>query len=1082
MTRLLARAAGSLAVFLCAGLSWAAPPQLIVPHDVGDRQRLLDRPFVSEGTAVRFNKAQMLSLRYLDEVEVRLPNGTAHPFIFELAQDHGGEIHSWVGKHKHHGNLHRAIVTTGPEGSYGIISTPQGDFRLLPGGSGHDWLMDVTAEQLYMPITSLADDVRIPPPDAPKSVERHQPHAFSAIPGYNTIGFAKATPSPHYFVDIMFVYNQGFAAQLGGTLLTRLNFLVTRANTAYADSEIAISLRMVHSVQVNYTKPSDNGDALDAISPTRSGFNAAVFGGIEALRNTHGADIVALMLEGNNFGGSGVAWLGSATPDPNFMYSVTEGCMQACESVFIHEVGHNMGNSHDRRTAAWQAGGTSNYFNNAGSAFGYAYCSSGAYTCNAFITNGTPGACPANSQPECSTGPADQNNFSDLMAYFHASTDTVYKFSNPNVMCNAPGGASFPCGIAGVGGESADTAGSMNARRAALSAIKSPSVTGLIEFSAPVFSGNEGGNVTFTVKRLGTFTGTAGATWTATSGTATAGSDFTSTTGTVSWADADSADKTFNIPAPNDGVVEDNESFTVTLSNVTGTGTFLGAQSTATGLIISPWPAGGTMPTGFVPASGSSSNWAVANDFSTDGDGVSLKSGAIPFGGGSVPAASALEYQGNFAAGTLSFSYQVNSYPNNGFFEFLIDGVVALSDSGVPGAKSFSTQITAGTHTLVWRYRPTLSFACANALPQPPQGNTCADRAWIDSLTLPSTGPVTYALTVAAVGSGTGTVTSAPAGINCPGDCTESYSGGTGVTLTAAPGADSTFAGWSGGGCSGTAQCTVTMSAITSVTATFTSTANPPRLANISTRGPVLTGDNVMIGGFIIGGASPKTVVVRARGPSLAAAGVPNVLANPTLNLYSGSTLLASNDDWQTAANQATLQASGFAPSSPQEAAVYTTLNPGAYTAIVSGAGGTTGVGIVEVFEVDALTVPLINISTRGAVQTGDNVMIGGFIIQGSGPQTVVVRARGPSLAAAGVPNVLANPVLSLYSGASLIGSNDDWQTASNQATLLSSGFAPASLLESAIYITLNPGAYTAIVQGAGGATGVGIVEVFTVP
>ena len=256
----------------------------------------------------------------------------------------------------------------------------------------------------------------------------------------------------------------------------------------------------------------------------------------------------------------------------------------------------------------------------------------------------------------------------------------------------------------------------------------------------------------------------------------------------------------------------------------------------------------------------------------------------------------------------------------------------------------------------------------------------------------------------------------------------------------------------------------------------------PPRLFNISTRMRVLTGDDVLIGGFIIGGSTPKTVVVRARGPSLAAAGVPGVLANPVLNLYSGSTLLASNDDWQASSSAATVEASGFAPADPREAAIHRTLNPGAYTAIVSGVGGTTGVGIIEVFEVNASAVPLINISTRGAVHTGDNVMIGGFIIQGSGPQTVVVRARGPSLAAHGVPNLLMNPVLNLYSGSTLVGSNDDWQTAANQATLAASGFAPAEAQESAIYITLNPGAYTAIVSGAGGTTGVGIVEVFAVP
>jgi hypothetical protein len=254
---------------------------------------------------------------------------------------------------------------------------------------------------------------------------------------------------------------------------------------------------------------------------------------------------------------------------------------------------------------------------------------------------------------------------------------------------------------------------------------------------------------------------------------------------------------------------------------------------------------------------------------------------------------------------------------------------------------------------------------------------------------------------------------------------------------------------------------------------------NPPRLANISTRMQVLTGSDVMIGGFVIGGSAPKTVVVRARGPSLTAAGVPGALANPQLQLFSGSTQIAVSDNWATAANAADLTASGFAPAEADEAAILVTLNPGAYTAIVSGVGGTTGVAIVEVFEVDAVTVPLINIATRGKVLTGADVMIGGFIIQGSSPQAVVVRARGPSLTLVGVPGALANPQLQLFSGANRIAFNDNWAEAANAADITASGFAPSEPLESAILVTLQPGAYTAIVTGVGGTTGVAIVEVF---
>jgi len=253
-------------------------------------------------------------------------------------------------------------------------------------------------------------------------------------------------------------------------------------------------------------------------------------------------------------------------------------------------------------------------------------------------------------------------------------------------------------------------------------------------------------------------------------------------------------------------------------------------------------------------------------------------------------------------------------------------------------------------------------------------------------------------------------------------------------------------------------------------------------LTNISTRMQVLTGENVLIGGLTVGGTAPKQVVIRARGPSLAAAGITNALANPTIQLFSGANAIASNDDWGTATNAAAIQASGFAPSDPAESAILTTLNPGAYTAVVTGVGTSIGVGIVEIFEVDTPASPLSNLSSRGQVGTGNDVTIGGFVIQGTSPQTVVIRARGPSLAAAGVSSPLANPTLQLFSGTVLMETNDDWGSAANAAAIQSSGYAPSNAQESVILVTLNPGAYTAIVSGVGGATGVAIIEIFALP
>jgi hypothetical protein len=332
-----------------------------------------------------------------------------------------------------------------------------------------------------------------------------------------------------------------------------------------------------------------------------------------------------------------------------------------------------------------------------------------------------------------------------------------------------------------------------------------------------------------------------------------------------------------------------------------------------------------------------------------------------------------------------------------------------------------------------------------------------------------------YALVVSRQGQGSGGVTSSPSGIDCGSTCAANFVSGS-VALTATPASGSFFAGWSGA-CTGTGACNVAMNAMRTVTASFSLYTSIPRLVNLSTRSQVLTGDNVLIGGFIIDGG-PKTVVVRARGPSMAGQ-VPNVMANPTLTLYSGQTAIASNDDWQNAANAAAISASGFAPPHSLEPAILMTLDPGAYTAIVGGSGGTTGIGIFEVFEVDHAEVALINISSRARAGIGNDVMIGGFIIQGDGPQTVVVRARGPSLSSQGGPDTLANPSLALYLGQTVIASNDNWQSAGNANVLQMSGFAPPNTLESAILITLNPGAYTAIVSGADGGTGIGIVELF---
>lgn len=253
-------------------------------------------------------------------------------------------------------------------------------------------------------------------------------------------------------------------------------------------------------------------------------------------------------------------------------------------------------------------------------------------------------------------------------------------------------------------------------------------------------------------------------------------------------------------------------------------------------------------------------------------------------------------------------------------------------------------------------------------------------------------------------------------------------------------------------------------------------------LLNVSTRLRVETGENVLIGGFIITGNEPKKVIVRALGPSLAAAGVSGALGDPMLELRAGDgSVLASNDNWTT--QRAEVEGSGVPPPHELEAAVVATLAPGAYTAVVSGKGETSGAGLIEVYDLGrAADSQLANISTRGFVQTGSDVMIGGFIVGNSaGTGRVALRAIGPSLSGKGISNALANPTLELRDAhGDLVRENDDWQD-SQRTEIEATTIAPTDPAESAIVATLRPGNYTAVVRGKNDSTGVGLVEVYNV-
>lgn len=263
----------------------------------------------------------------------------------------------------------------------------------------------------------------------------------------------------------------------------------------------------------------------------------------------------------------------------------------------------------------------------------------------------------------------------------------------------------------------------------------------------------------------------------------------------------------------------------------------------------------------------------------------------------------------------------------------------------------------------------------------------------------------------------------------------------------------------------------------------YTEPPTAPSLLNISTRLRVQTGDNAMIGGFIITGTEPKTVIVRGIGPSLAMSGA---LQDPVIEVHGSSgELLATNDNWREAATRQQIIESGLAPTNDAESALWGVINPGAYTVVVRGKDDATGIGLFEVYDLDQVAdATLGNVSTRGLAQTGDDVMIGGIIVGGGtegASAKVLVRAIGPSIPLKGA---LADPTLELRDASgTLVVFNDNWKTradgTSQQAEIEATTIPPSNDLESTALQTLGPGQYTAIVRGRENTTGIGLVEVY---
>ncbi len=266
-------------------------------------------------------------------------------------------------------------------------------------------------------------------------------------------------------------------------------------------------------------------------------------------------------------------------------------------------------------------------------------------------------------------------------------------------------------------------------------------------------------------------------------------------------------------------------------------------------------------------------------------------------------------------------------------------------------------------------------------------------------------------------------------------------------------------------------------------------TVNGGRLVAVSTRAFVSGGEKVLIGGFIIGQGDPKRVLIRGVGDSLANMGIANVLEETNVKLFSGGSLIGENEHWRTNPNYTDILATPYSPISDLESALLVDLEPGTYTAHVQGVGNSSGVGLVEIYEIGDAGPNLIALSTRGQVMTGENVMIGGLVIVGDAGETkrVIIRGIGPSLFDSGVADAMGEPVITLYDkdGIALL-ENDDWDNSPQTNAIEATGYGPANRRESVILIDLSPGVYTVVMKpfeddDQTAVPGVGLIEAYEI-
>jgi hypothetical protein len=668
------------------------------------------RGIFSEGMAIVFNARDLHKMAPDSEVELSLPNGKQYRVAQENLIDYRDGTKSWVGYLRDFGKLYKVIATTGPGGTYGSISTPDEDWGIVP-GDGHDVLFNATREAELNPIPGDANDFRISKKKSETLSSGTSSEAIASALASQVLysnantWLGKAAPVPQASVDILIVVTKGFADFHGTNLNTRVNSLITTSNSTYATSEVAITLNRVGPILVkDYSDIAPTKDvALDEITN-----GDGIFADVEGIRNSVGADLVGLL---RNVNEGGIAWIGSVAGspptetlgNPRFMYSVTGVCnFTGCDSVFVHELGHNMGLNHDRGNAGSPPQASRPY------AFGWK------------IDSSNNGANPSN--PDIV-----RRDFRTVMSY-SPPVRRVFVFSNPNLfICNptAPPVWSPPdaCGVA----NSEDNARALNDNRFLIQNAKTASGAAvppsIVLIADPSRFAAVSGTVSVQVYRLGDPAGSVSVNYATSNGSAVAGTDYVAASGTLSWAANDTTIKSINITTLNSGTSVDRN-FSVSLSGASGpAGTAIATPSTALLTLAVPgvWPPGAVVPSGWVQSSGANASWAVSNTAASEGL-YSLKSAAIP-----DSQKAQIEFTATTSAGNLTFSRKVSSESGFDFFKLFVDGVEvpSVTASGEVDWMAVSVPLLAGVHTIRFSFEKDTNLAVGS------------DAAWIDNVRLP---------------------------------------------------------------------------------------------------------------------------------------------------------------------------------------------------------------------------------------------------------------------------------------------------------------------------------------------------------